>query len=197
LNLLRSRLMWLSIFPLRLTPNGGRAPCLLWVTPGRPGRCYFATAFSSWLVAFHCRKFFAACRLPRHPGLFSFVFRPVGNDRTDELVQKGLAGCSWSVTFAFVQPRLDGLISVMVGDATALRLLRHSRKSTCGHLRAETAKRMRVSCVSNPPANVAASIARDSILSLVCPAARLAVPGIGWGGPLEMGIPPWMQSTDH
>jgi hypothetical protein len=40
------------------------------------------------LVAFHCRKFFAACCLPRHSGFLSFVFWPVGNDRTDELVQK-------------------------------------------------------------------------------------------------------------
>ena len=40
------------------------------------------------LVAFHCRKSFAACCLPRHSGFLSFVFWPVGNDRTDELVQK-------------------------------------------------------------------------------------------------------------
>jgi hypothetical protein len=40
------------------------------------------------LVAFHCRKFFATGCLPRHSGFLSFVFWPVGNDRTDELVQK-------------------------------------------------------------------------------------------------------------
>ena len=43
---------------------------------------------STWLVAFYCRKFFATCCLLRHSGLFGFIFWPVGNDRTDELVQK-------------------------------------------------------------------------------------------------------------
>jgi hypothetical protein len=34
------------------------------------------------------RDFFAARCLPRLSGLFGLVFWPVGNDRTDELVQK-------------------------------------------------------------------------------------------------------------
>jgi hypothetical protein len=37
-----------------------------------------------------------------------------------------------------------------------------------------------ISMCPNSPANVAASIAKDSILSLVCLTATLAVPGIGW-----------------
>jgi hypothetical protein len=36
---------------------------------------------------FLCCDFFAACCLPRLSGLLGFVFWPIGNDRTDELVQ--------------------------------------------------------------------------------------------------------------
>jgi hypothetical protein len=40
------------------------------------------------LIAFYRRNFFAARRLPRLSGFLSFVSWPVGNDRTDDLVQK-------------------------------------------------------------------------------------------------------------
>jgi hypothetical protein len=40
------------------------------------------------LFASLCRNFFATCCLLRHSGLLSFIFWPVGNDCTDELVQK-------------------------------------------------------------------------------------------------------------
>ena len=56
-------------------------------TPGELGKL-FRDGISSPLVAFHCRKFFATGCLPRHSGFLGFVFWPVGNDRTDELVQK-------------------------------------------------------------------------------------------------------------
>jgi hypothetical protein len=62
---------------------GGRMDIPLQPTPD-----LLRDGISCRLVAFHCRKSFAACCLPRHSGFLSFVFRPVGNDRTDELVQK-------------------------------------------------------------------------------------------------------------
>jgi len=52
-----------------------------------------------------------------------------------------------------------------------------------GHLRAEL--RVRFSNVPIRPATVAARIARDISLSLACPTATSAVPGIGWGDPFE------------
>ena len=67
--------------------DGRRLPSALHTYRFNPPRTYFAMALVVG-VAFHCRKSFAACCLPRHSGFLSFVFRPVGNDRTDELVQK-------------------------------------------------------------------------------------------------------------
>jgi hypothetical protein len=53
----------------------------------RPKRSGISRALALRFV-FLCYDFFAAFCLPRLSGLLGFVFWPIGNDRTDEFVQK-------------------------------------------------------------------------------------------------------------
>src|SRR5450759_1130010 len=61
-----------------LTPNSGQ----------HHASCGSPPVDLDGLFASLCRNFFATCCLLRHSGLLSFIFWPVGNDCTDELVQK-------------------------------------------------------------------------------------------------------------
>jgi hypothetical protein len=85
---------------------------------------------------------------------------------------KRSAGWAWSVTLTFVQRRLDELIAVMLA-----MLLRYG--SCVIHLRAETVKRMRISCAPTRP-HVAACIAVDRKTFPSCLSPTLALPGMWW-----------------